>query len=278
MGRRNHQLYSHHKPSTNQPVELPETSWNVVSDWYSNLVGDGGHYYHQHVIFPRLSKIWQPKADTKVLDMGCGQGVLAAWLGKGVEYVGVDAARTLIEQARRRSTDQQIQFEVADATRPLPKSVASTEYFTDIFYILSLQNMRDQQASIAHASDALEVGGHIHLVLNHPHFRIPRQSGWGEHDKTRQVYRWVNRYLTPQEIPISAHPGSKKSPITWSFHHSLTDYSSWFKKLGLAIELIEEWSSDKESKGKVAKQENLVRTEIPLFMYMQLVKLQPVSG
>ena len=252
---------------------LPETSWNVVSDWYTNLVGDAGHYYHQHVIFPRLGKIWQPNSSTKVLDMGCGQGVLAAWLGEDVEYVGVDAARSLIEQARKRSAGQHSKFEVADVTQPLPKSVVSNGYFTDIFYILSLQNMRDQQASLMQAYDALQVGGHLHLILNHPHYRIPRQSGWGEHDKTRQVYRWVNRYLTPQKIPISAHPGSKNSPITWSFHHSLTDYSRWFKKLGLAIELIEEWSSDKESKGKVAKQENLVRSEIPLFMYVCLLKL-----
>jgi ubiquinone/menaquinone biosynthesis C-methylase UbiE len=273
MGRRNNRFHLQHKPSASETPDLPVTSWNEVSDWYVSLVGNGGHYYHQHVIFPRLSKIWRPESSTRVLDMGCGQGVLAAWLGKGVEYVGIDAARSLIEQARKHSTDQHTKFEVADATQPLPESIINKEHFTDIFYLLSLQNMRDQQASITQAYDALQKNGHLHIVLNHPHYRIPRQSGWGEHITTRQVYRWVNRYLTAQEIPIATHPGSKKSPITWSFHHSLTDYSNWFKKLGLAIELIEEWSSDKESKGKVAKQENLVRTEIPLFMYLRMIKL-----
>lgn len=273
MGRRNYQLSSHQRQLSSSQLEAPETSWNVVSDWYTSLVGNTGHYYHQHVIFPRLAQIWQPQSNTKVLDMGCGQGVLAAWLGNEVEYVGIDAARALIEQARKRSHSNLVKFEVADVTQPLPQSLQTDQYFTDVFYILSLQNMRNQQASIAQAFAALQIGGHVHIVLNHPHYRIPRQSGWGEHEKTRQVYRWVNRYLTAQEIPISAHPGSKKSPITWSFHHSLTEYSSWFMQLGFAIELIQEWSSDKESKGKVAKQENLVRAEIPLFMYLRLIKV-----
>lgn len=271
MRKRNHQLVFEHTEPKDQERKSLVTSWNSVSEWYEKLVGDSGHYYHQHVIFPKLEQIWHPSSDAKVLDLGCGQGVLAAWLGDTVSYVGIDASPALISQARRRSTSSSAQFIVADATKPFPKQI-SQDRFTDIFYVLSLQNMRAQRNSLSYATESLESRGSIHLILNHPHYRIPRQSGWGEHEKTRQVYRWINRYLTSQEIPITAHPGRKNSPVTWSFHHSLSEYSHWFGELGLMIERIDEWSSDKESKGKVAKQENLVRAEIPLFMYIRLIK------
>lgn len=271
MVMRNHQLSTHSQKSRSKPIEQ-DTSWHGVSEWYSKLVGDRGHYYHQQVIFPNLNRLWKSKPHTRVLDFGCGQGVLAAWLNEDIEYVGVDAAQSLVSEAKQKLAGRKRQFIVADATKDLTHHLPHSEYFTDVFCMLSLQNMRDQQACIANAYKALQPGGHLHLVLNHPCFRIPRQSGWSEHEKTRQVYRWINRYLTPQEIPISAHPGSNKSSITWSFHRSLSDYSRWCAESGFLIELIEEWASDKVSKGKVAKQENLVRAEIPLFMYISARK------
>ncbi len=269
----NHQHIQSSKPAILQQ-ESDHTSWHEVSEWYSALVGEQGHYYHQQVIFPQLKKLWKAESKIRVLDLGCGQGVLAAWLGEEIEYLGVDAARALIQQAQQRTKNTRWQFMLADATQSLNQQLHLdlNETFTDAFCILSLQNMKDQNACLANAQQALQKGGHLHLVLNHPCFRIPRQSGWGEHEKTRQVYRWINRYLVPQEIPIKTHPSNPKSSVTWSFHHSISDYSLWLNQLGMQIERIDEWTSNKLSKGKVAKQENLSRNEIPLFLYIQAVK------
>ena len=30
------------------------TSWEPVGNWYQTIVGEEGHYYHQHVILPQL--------------------------------------------------------------------------------------------------------------------------------------------------------------------------------------------------------------------------------
>ena len=68
------------------------------------------------------------------------------------------------------------------------------------------------------------------------------------------------------DIPVSMHPGMKNSPVTWSFHHSLQDYSNMLFDAGFCIEKLEEWSSDKESEGKKAKMENRARNEFPLFL------------
>ena len=70
-------------------------------------------------------------------------------------------------------------------------------------------------------------------------FRIPRQSSWLTDG------RKINRYITPLEIPITSHPGEQNSEITWTFHHSLSDYSKYAHEAGFTIDLIEEWVTDR---------------------------------
>jgi ubiquinone/menaquinone biosynthesis C-methylase UbiE len=265
---------SHSKVRPTANTTTSSTSWQAVGSWYDQLVGESGHYYHQQVIFPQLAKRWQPTDTTRVLDLGCGQGILAAWLAKKAEYLGIDAAKKLIESARARLHSSAYHFVQADVTKPLAPQLDEfmNTTFTDAFCILALQNMADPKGCLANAAALLADGGTLHLVLNHPCFRIPRQTGWGEHSGSRQSYRWVNRYLSSLKIPILAHPGKPNGPMTWSFHYSLSQLSQWLSEAGFLITAIDEWTSDKQSQGKVAKQENLSRREIPLFMYIKAVK------
>jgi hypothetical protein len=74
------------------------------------------------------------------------------------------------------------------------------------------------------------------------------------------------------EIPITAHPGERFSAQTLSYHHSISDYFKMLKEAGFTIELIEEWTSDKESIGRNSKMENRARNEFPLFMALLVTK------
>ena len=112
----------------------------------------------------------------------------------------------------------------------------------------------------------LQKGGRFAIVMNHPCFRIPRQSSWGFDEATKLQYRRMNGYMSPQKIPIEMHPGAQKQATTWSFHHPLSDYSKWLYEAGFSIERIEEWCSDKVSTGGNAKAENRARKEFPLFL------------
>jgi len=46
----------------------------------------------------------------------------------------------------------------------------------------------------------------------------------------------------------------------------------WLKENEFTIDIIEEWTSDKESVGKVAKMENRARSEFPLFLALKCRK------
>ena len=74
------------------------------------------------------------------------------------------------------------------------------------------------------------------------------------------------------QIPINMNPSDRNSPITMSYHHPIGDYSRMLKDAGFTIDLIEEWTSDKESEGRAAKMENRSRSEIPLFLAIKAVK------
>jgi hypothetical protein len=107
--------------------------------------------------------------------------------------------------------------------------------------------------------------------MNHPCFRQPRQSGWGWDEQRKLQYRRVDRYLSPYEMPILAHPGSAPDVKTTSFHRSLTAYVEALAKHGFAITALEEWTSHKQSdSGPRAKAENVARQEIPLFLAMRV--------
>lgn len=242
------------------------TSWQDVGKWYNDSVGEQGHYYHQTIIIPNVLKLLNLSkiSSASLLDLACGQGVLSRHIPNTMSYVGVDAASQLIDAAQRFNRNPSHKFVKADVTHKLPLEHPPFSHAT---LILALQNIENPLAVFKNASHHLQAGAPFVIVLNHPCFRIPRQSSWKVDEENKIQYRRIDRYMSPLKIPIQTHPGKgKDSPQTWSFHHSLSDYSRWLNEAGFTIDLIEEWCSNKVSEGRAAKMENRSRQEIPLFM------------
>lgn len=248
-----------------------DTSWSPVAKWYGGIVGGSGHYFHQHVILPGLKKLLDPQGGESVLDLGCGQGIYARTLPHNVNYTGIDLSKDLIYEAKKLDKNGKHAYYVADVTTGLPVESGSYDH---AICLLAIQNMKDGAAMIKNVGEALKVGGDFVIVMNHPSFRIPRQSSWGEDLINKIEYRRINRYLSPLEIPVNAHPGLKDSPLTWSYHYPLEYYVKALKSAGMAVTDLEEWTSDKQSVGKAAKAENRARKEFPLFLAIKAVKFK----
>jgi ubiquinone/menaquinone biosynthesis C-methylase UbiE len=242
-----------------------DTSWQKVSRWYQKSVGEKGQYYHQHVVIPGILGLLKLDKNAKLLDVGCGQGVLARAFPADLNYWGVDLSRDLIQFAQKQDHAAAHHYFVADATKKIP---IPERNFTHAIFVLSLQNMSEPAAALRNVSEVLAPGGELILVLNHPTFRIPRQSSWGVDDSKKTQYRRIDRYLSAMKIPIEANPGQKqkRSVVTWSFHFPLSEYAKFLREAGFAITHLEEWNSDKSSEGKAAKMENRSRSEFPLFL------------
>ena len=252
----------------NKKIENKATSWEPVEKWYQSIVEDEGHYYHRRIILPGVIRL--AGSMDSVLDLACGTGVVAQHLPQEVEYVGVDISPSFIKSAHQRKTSPNHAFSVGDVTKPLN---LKKKDFSHATLILAAQNMQYPFFAFQNAAKHLKKNGLFIVILNHPCFRIPRQSSWGI-DSTKKVqYRRVDRYNSPMEIPIQAHPGKgEHSPSTWSFHYPLSQFTQWLYDAGFAIEIMEEWCSDKQSTGKNARMENNSRKEIPLFLAIRAIK------
>jgi len=260
---------------TRLTTKTQNTSWNQVAQWYNKIVGEEGHYYHEHLVIPGVLRLLDLKNEDSLVDLACGQGILARHVPHLQKYLGLDLSKELIKEAKNKNKQNNYEFLVCDLCKLLK---AKEEKFDKAAIILALQNIEPAENVIKNAANYLKKGGSLVIVLNHPCFRIPRQSGWSIDEKSKQQQRYVNRYLSPLKIPIDIHPGEKNKKqgknFTWSFHHSLQDYSKMLYKAGFVIEKIEEWASDKDSVGKAAKMENRARAEIPLFMAIQAKLIQ----
>ncbi len=232
-----------------------KTSWQGVSKWYNKIVGEDGHYYHQHVVIPGVIRLLKIKDGESLIDLACGNGVLRRNIKNKIEYLGIDVSRNLIDEAKRMSREGK--FMVADVSKELNMK----ESFDFATIILALQNIKNFEGVIKNAANLLKENGKLIIVLNHPCFRIPRQSSW-EIDKNNKLeYRRINRYMSPLEVPIGVGGN-----ITWSFHNPISAYFRELKENGFVIENLEEWTSDKTSMGGAKKMEDRARNEFPLFM------------
>ncbi len=249
-----------------------ETSWENSASWYDTAVGSRGHYYHENVILPNIARLLEGKKEKElsVLDLACGQGVLERSLPSSTFYVGIDISKTLISLAKKRGGKKNRTFTVHDLSLPLTLSFPP---FTHATCILAVQNMENPQELFRTAHRHLKEEGKFLLVLNHPCFRIPRQSHWAIDEAKKLQARKIDLYMSSLKIPIHTAPSQEDSSTTWSFHHPLSFYSKILKETGFVIEVVEEWCSDKRSSGAKASMENRSRREFPLFLTLVAKKV-----
>jgi 2-polyprenyl-3-methyl-5-hydroxy-6-metoxy-1,4-benzoquinol methylase len=98
---------------------------------------------------------FRPEA-ARVLDVGCGTGVLAHWLSCNAiySYFGIDLSEVAIEQARRSNLPGAT-FAVADAATFDPSQVFDVIVFNEILYYLRMPEVDVQRFSDSLSPDGI---------------------------------------------------------------------------------------------------------------------------
>ena len=253
------------------PRSRAATRWDPVADWYIGWVGEAGSDHHRRLAVPAVLELLAPTAGQHILEIGAGPGVLAPAVARaGAHYTGVDASPRLLAFARRHHGAYG-RFVQGDATRldALPELRANT--FDSVVFMLSIQDMDPLDAVLGSAAWALRPGGRVVLLMTHPCFRIPRQSGWGWDEDRQLCYRRIDRYLTPLTAPMKTYGGQRGA--TRSFHRPLEVYINCLAAHDLLIDQMREIPTYKvRSKGPRANAENIANREIPLFLGLRAQK------
>jgi ubiquinone/menaquinone biosynthesis C-methylase UbiE len=253
-----------------------DRGWDPVAAWYDKLVGESGSDYHRHVILPAALAMLQARPGESLVDICCGQGVLAQpVLDAGIaRFTGVDASPRLIESARaRHGQNPRTSWLVADVCRPDASwADASHDAATSIMAVHDVPNAPAMFSNIARA---LKPGGRLVLVSMHPCFRIPKSTHWGWDADQKIQFRRIDAYSTPQEIPITTHPGRDRGGHTAFHHRPLADLLTAMGKSGLAVTACEELHSHRRSQasGPFSKAEHRAAEEFPLFIALKAVRI-----
>ncbi|WP_282010763.1 class I SAM-dependent methyltransferase [Nitrospina watsonii] len=247
---------------TNSPL------WDQAARWYDALVGFHGSDYQQNIVLPGTERLLDLKKGREVLDLACGQGVLSRHLSqKGMKMTGLDVSQELIRLAQKR-TARGIRFECADAADP---QALKGRTFDAIACLLAIQNIEHLEPVFHNVRRWLKPQGRFVMVVTHPCFRIPRQTHWGWDEEKKIMYRRVDLYLSSNTIPILTPPMARSTVYTTTYHRSLQEYFTALNAAGLQVDMLEEWTSHKNSEpGKRAKAENRARQEIPLFLALRV--------
>lgn len=237
--------------------------WNDVADWYDGWVGKGGSDHHRQLAVPALLDLLDLQPGLSLLDVGCGTGVLAPpVLEAEASYTGIDVSSKLIGKAK--GYHKGVRFLVGDARKLIAH--VGTERYDRCAFLLSIQDMDPLYNVIRSAADVLKDGGTISILMTHPCFRIPRQSGWGYEEARKIQYRRLDRYLTPLQIPMKQHGQG----ATQSFHRPISEYVNTLSECGLLVDHLDEITSPMEGKTRAEKR---AASEFPLFMALRAVRV-----
>ena len=246
------------------------TGWDAVAHWYQGWMGESGSDYHQKLAIPAVLDLLRLQAGEQVLDLGSGHGVLAPHITRsGASYTGIDVSPRLL-QAARRLHGRYGRFLHGDARKLQQMRDLTPNQFNAVVFLLSIQDMNPLEKVLSAASWALRPDGRVVILMTHPCFHVPRQSGWGYDEGRRLQYRRIDRYLTRLTVPMKSY-GGQQSGATISFHRPLSDYINGLASQGLFVDCLREISTYKQGRTKAEQDAN---SEIPVFLALRARRVE----
>lgn len=251
------------------------SGWDPVARWYAQWVGKEGSVYHKNIAVPTVLELLQPRPHEIIVDVGCGTGVLASALPADAGYIGIDASPRLLATARRQRRPHRgrVRFILADAARLRNHPELNPAMADAAVFLLSIQDMEPLSEILAGAEWLLKPASRIVIVMFHPCFRVPRQSGWGWDDDRGLQYRRIDSYLSPRTVPV--RPVARGRPGAIKAHHlPLEAYVNGLAEVGFHIDRLAEVPAYPGivRRGPKSRAQNRANREIPLLLGLRAVR------
>ncbi len=173
-----------------------------------------------------LSKL---KNNQSVLDVGCGNGKLVSGLPEGVEYLGTDFSKTLLDEAQKLYPKHKFVYgDVVD-----PKHWVDLGKYDAIFCVAVLHHIPEKKQQIYILKECrkhLKKGGFLYLTVWNlwqekflqyqidDHFEVPYNTKWKRYCVAYDVQTLTDLMteagLTVEEMFFADRDGKKASVVT----------------------------------------------------------------
>lgn len=142
--------------------------WNAKADFWDALHGDDGNAFHRTLVAPAVERLLNVKSGERVLDVACGNGVMARRLAQlGANVTATDFSAALIQRAKARG-EQAIDYRVVDATDE--SALVALGEFDAIVCTMALMDIPDIAPLFRAARQILSGGGRFVFATSHPAF------------------------------------------------------------------------------------------------------------
>ena len=180
--------------------------WEANAAFWDQRMGEGNSF-QRLLVGPATERLLAPRADERILEVACGNGVMARRLAElGARVLATDVSPTFIERARARSTalGDRIEYRVVDATSEEALQALGPGAFDAIICNMALMDMAQIEPLMRAARTLLRPGDGARFVFSvmHPCFNsgdvrfvLEESDLGGELRETRAVK--ISGYLEP---------------------------------------------------------------------------------
>jgi 2-polyprenyl-3-methyl-5-hydroxy-6-metoxy-1,4-benzoquinol methylase len=198
--------------------------WDQKADFWDQLHGDQGNRFHQTLISPSVEALLALRPGERVLDIGCGNGVMARRLATlGAEVVAVDFSMALLERARQRGqvTGVPIVYECVDATDEAQLLQWGAGSFDAVVSTMALMDMPTIEPLFRAVAALLKPQGRCVVATMHPAFNsnnpvFVQETGDVQGQLIDQKALKLSAYL---QLPPTFGAGAPHEPNPHRYYH-----------------------------------------------------------
>ncbi len=147
--------------------------WEQKAAFWDALHGDEGNRFHRRLVAPAVERLLELRPGERVLDIACGNGVMARRLAAlGGRVTAVDFSPALIEKAQQRGqpAGEPIQYSVVDATDEEALAALGEGQFAAVVCTMALMDMPVIAPLYRAARRLLVENGRFVFATTHPAF------------------------------------------------------------------------------------------------------------
>jgi ubiquinone/menaquinone biosynthesis C-methylase UbiE len=208
--------------------------------------------YNAYYERPATISLLPDVADRRVLEVGCGPGILTAWLvDRGADVTAVDVSSGMLELARER-VGSGAELLIADLAQPL--SFAADDSFDLVVASLVLHYLEHWEPVLREFRRVLREDGAIVFSTHHP------TLDWELHSP--------GDYFAVEQVSERWQMGAGEFEVTF-WRRPLTAMTGAIARAGFVIEQLVEPPPTGELRARDAGAYELIRTR-PRFLFFRL--------